>query len=107
MRLILLTSAMLGLELSPFISVLPLGVPLLQYIGLATFLIAAGVSIAMDRWTQRPLYTIIFHPVGIMIMAWCMLRSGVLGRTRRGIIWRGTFYSTQMLRQGTVTGVKD
>jgi glycosyltransferase involved in cell wall biosynthesis len=107
MRLILMTIAMLGLELAPFISILPLGVPILQYVGLATFLIAAGVSMVMDRWAHRPLYTIFLHPVGIMIMAWCMLRAGILGRIRNGIIWRGTFYPTRMLRQGTITGVKD
>jgi len=107
MRLILLTIAMLGLELSPFISVLPLGVPFLQYIGLVTFLTAAGVSIIMDKWTNRPVYTILFLPVGIMIMAWCMLRAGILGRARNGIVWRGTFYPTQMLREETNTGVKD
>ena len=53
LRLILLTIAMLCLELSPFITVLMFGFPYVQYLGLVTFIIAAVVSIVMDRWANR------------------------------------------------------
>ncbi len=89
---------MLCLELSPFITIVMFGVPYVQYLGLVTFAIAAVVTVVMDRWANRSVYTILLHPVGIMIMAACMLRAGVLGRLRKGIVWRGTFYPTRMIK---------
>ncbi len=101
LRLILLTIAMLCLELSPFITIVMFGIPYVQYLGLITFVIAAVVSVVMDRWANRSVYTILLHPIGIVIMAVCMLRAGILGRLRKGIVWRGTFYPTHMLKGET------
>jgi hypothetical protein len=106
LRLILLTIAMLCLELSPFITIVMFGIPYVQYLGLITFVIAAVVSVVMDRWANRSIYTILLHPIGIMIMAVCMLRAGILGRLRRGIVWRGTFYPTHMLKGETTAHKK-
>ena len=39
------------------------------------------------------------HPVGAVLFAFAMLRSMVVTLARRGIVWRGSFYSLQELKQ--------
>ncbi len=39
------------------------------------------------------------HPVGALLFAFAMLRSMVVTMTRRGVEWRGTFYSLRELKK--------
>ncbi len=45
-----------------------------------------------------PLYFFL-HPIGAVLFAFAMLRSVVVTMTKRGIVWRGSFYSLQELKQ--------
>lgn len=38
------------------------------------------------------------YPVGVFVMAWAMVRSMLSVMVRRGVMWRGTFYSLRELR---------
>ena len=45
-----------------------------------------------------PLY-VFLHPVGTLLFAFAMVRSVVVTLARRGVEWRGTFYSLKELKQ--------
>ena len=57
-----------------------------MYLGMAT------------RSDISPLYFFL-HPVGTLIFAYAVARSMVLTIARGGIVWRGTWYSLQQLKQ--------
>jgi len=99
-RLVLISVIMFGLEMSPFLLLFGGGFSLAPLFGLIMFLIAVIVSILMNKWAHRSLITSFFFPIGVLIMIIMILRAGILGVKRGGVIWRGTFYPTEELRQG-------
>jgi hypothetical protein len=48
-----------------------------------------------------PLYCLTY-PLGAVMFAYMLLRSTVITLRQRGIIWRGTFYSLDRLKRGSV-----
>lgn len=48
-----------------------------------------------------PLYALT-HPLGALIFSYMLLRSTVITLWQRGITWRGTFYSLEELKRGSV-----
>jgi hypothetical protein len=38
------------------------------------------------------------YPIGVFVMVWAMVRSMLAVAVRRGVMWRGTFYSLRELR---------
>ncbi len=52
------------------------------------------------EWWGHFSRSILLWPVGVIFMAGMALRAGYLGMKRKGIYWRGTFYSTELLRKG-------
>jgi hypothetical protein len=42
------------------------------------------------------------QPVGAAIFFWMLLRSTIITMRNGGIVWRGTFYSTEELKRGIV-----
>jgi len=69
-------------------------------IGRALFAIQIGVSAAFNRWFGRPAFHAVFAPLASTALAALMVRAGVLGKVRGGIMWRGTFYPTSVLKPG-------
>ena len=57
-----------------------------------------GVDVVMR---VSPLYCVTF-PLGAMVFAYMLLRSTVITLRQNGIIWRGTFYSLEQLKRGSV-----
>jgi cellulose synthase/poly-beta-1,6-N-acetylglucosamine synthase-like glycosyltransferase len=57
-----------------------------------------GVDVVMR---VSPLYCVTY-PLGAVIFAYMLLRSTVITLRQRGIIWRGTFYSLDRLKRGSV-----
>ncbi|MHB9025366.1 MAG: glycosyltransferase family 2 protein [Armatimonadota bacterium] len=92
--------AFLDGELAPFLALLPLGIPGLQLLGLGASLLALATAAGISAWTKRPLLPALLAPVGSLLMGLLLLRAGILGHLRGGIIWRGTLYPTSVLREG-------
>lgn len=90
----------LWLELSPFLALIPMGMPWLQVAGGGMAAIALGSSALVNRSFGRPALPSLLTPVGIVMMAGFLLRSSYLAWRRGGIAWRGTLYPTELLRDG-------
>jgi cellulose synthase/poly-beta-1,6-N-acetylglucosamine synthase-like glycosyltransferase len=90
----------LALDMAPFFALLPLGISYLPYAGLAMLLIALATLALISRWGRHPLLATLIWPVGTLITVFLLVRAGILGKRRGGIYWRGTFYPTQLLKEG-------
>jgi cellulose synthase/poly-beta-1,6-N-acetylglucosamine synthase-like glycosyltransferase len=90
----------LAVEMSPLLAILTFGAPLLQLLGTAAWLIALATSIRMTRWTNGPFFPAILFPVGTIIFSGILMRAAWLGWRRDGVVWRGTYYSEDLLRSG-------
>lgn len=100
-RLIILSIAMFLIEISPFVILAPVGIPLLFHAGIFLITIMIVTSFISNKCFGRPAWTAFFVPLAILIMTVCMIRAAILGKKRGGIIWRGTFYSSDVLKQHT------
>jgi cellulose synthase/poly-beta-1,6-N-acetylglucosamine synthase-like glycosyltransferase len=49
-----------------------------------------------------PLWIGLLHPIACVLFAYAFLRSAVVTTARGGLSWRGTFYSIEELKKGTV-----
>ncbi len=59
----------------------------------------ALIYVGMSWWSEiSPLY-VVLHPVGTVMFCYAIVRSVVLTVARRGIVWRGTWYSLAELRR--------
>ena len=99
-RTLFWTIMFLGVEFSPLLAILTFGVPMLQLFGAASWLIALITSIRMSKWTHGPLIPAILFPLGTIIFSGMLMRAGWLGWRRDGVVWRGTYYSEDLLRSG-------
>ena len=86
-------------ELAPF-AALALGPAWLRALGGAALALGLPVGAATARWAGRPLLPSLAVPVGGLLCAAILLRSGLLGWRRGGVRWRGTFHSCAELRAG-------
>ncbi|HVK37572.1 MAG TPA: glycosyltransferase family 2 protein [Candidatus Kapabacteria bacterium] len=68
-------------------------------IALALLMTAYAV---VARAGRAPLWVGLLHPVACVMFAWAMLRSAVLTTKHGGVMWRGTLYSIEDLRRGSV-----
>ncbi len=96
-RLALVSLVMLGLEMAPLITAL---IPYTTFLGVAMICIKLATSILINTWMNRSVLHTFFLCIGAIIMATFILRAGFLGIKRRGVMWRGTFYPTELLKQG-------
>ncbi|HRX85312.1 MAG TPA: hypothetical protein P5572_09870, partial [Phycisphaerae bacterium] len=63
---------------------------------------AAVAQIATLTWLSRSIVDAVLAPFCSLVMIWTLLRSAAVTLVRRGIRWRGTFYSLDALRNGRV-----
>ena len=100
-RLVLSVLAMLAVEVTPFVvPVLSAAPGWLRAAGAGVAAVALLSSLVASRWMARPLLPALLVPVGTVLFAGCLLRSGWLAHRRGGIAWRGTLYPTALLREG-------
>jgi hypothetical protein len=99
-RLTLLTLLYLALELAPFAALLPLGIPGVFQAGVAMTAFALATQVIVNRAFGRAALPSLLAPIGVVLMAVFFLRSGYLAWRRGGILWRGTLYPTEILRDG-------
>ncbi|KPJ73460.1 hypothetical protein AMJ52_03710 [candidate division TA06 bacterium DG_78] len=88
------------IELSPFLALFISGIPYIRYIGVATITIALIISTLVSIWTDRPIFPSLLLPMSVPIINGIAIRAAILGAIRKGIQWRGTFYSTEVLKKG-------
>jgi hypothetical protein len=74
--------------------------PMGRVLGLATLLVALGTSLYVNSWTGLPLPAALLFPIGSAIQTAALVRAGILGALRGGIVWRGTLYPTALLKAG-------
>jgi cellulose synthase/poly-beta-1,6-N-acetylglucosamine synthase-like glycosyltransferase len=55
----------------------------------------------MARFMGRKILPALLFPLGVILMGWMLLRSGLLVWWRGGVAWRGTLYRVSELRAGS------
>jgi hypothetical protein len=95
---------LLAMDAAPILALLDLGLPAplataLHALGLTALLSGAIMGVVLARWGHRPVWPGLAFPVGTLLMAFILVRAGVLGALRGGIAWRGTFHSSESLRE--------
>jgi hypothetical protein len=99
-RLVAVTLLYLGVELSPFAALAPLGIPWLPALGALMIALSLGSTALVNRSFGRSALPALLSPIGSVLMAGFFLRSGYLAWRRGGVAWRGTLYPTDLLRDG-------
>ena len=69
-------------------------------VGAVLAVVAMSSMVGLARWARGRVLPALISPVGTIIGAYALVRAGVLGKRRDGIVWRGTRYSTETLRKG-------
>jgi glycosyltransferase involved in cell wall biosynthesis len=94
---------MLLLEASPILCLLPLAWPqtrLAGLLGLPIAMLFACSTITFARWGRARVLPGLLAPLTAGITAVILLRAGILGWRRGGVVWRGTLYPSEQLRKG-------
>ena len=99
-RVVVGSTALVLMEFAPYLALAFGASAALRAVGGATAIIALSMSVAANRWLGRTTLPAIVAPLGSLLFAWMMLRSAWLGWRRRGLLWRGTLYPTELLRAG-------
>ncbi len=100
-RALMSAFALAFLNLVPFLGVcLAHGWARLPYaVALASIF---AIYVGMSSESDVPAYYFVLHPIGGTLFVYIMLRSMILTLVRGGVVWRGTFYSLEELRNGMV-----
>ncbi len=61
-----------------------------------------SIYVGMSRKSDIPPYYFVLHPLSTALFVYTMLRSTFLTLSRGGVLWRGTFYPLEQLRNGMV-----
>lgn len=83
---------------------LPFIAPARQVVTLSVVSIVMLLTLYAINGRQHgfPLWIGLLHPIASILFAYAFARSAVLTTLRGGLSWRGTFYSIQELKRGTV-----
>ncbi|MBL7218926.1 MAG: glycosyltransferase [Phycisphaerae bacterium] len=101
--IILSAAIVLPLEASPILCLLPLAWPQTRLAGIAGLAIAvlfAWSVVALARWGRARILPGLLAPFTAAVTAVILLRAGILGWRRGGVVWRGTLYPSAALRKG-------
>ena len=97
-RSLLVASLAVVSALSPLAMLLPgiaAGLMAIPIAGQAALVAATAIQ---ARWTGRPAAPSLLAPVGILVVAFMIVRAGIIGARLGGIEWRGVLYSSEELR---------
>jgi glycosyltransferase involved in cell wall biosynthesis len=76
------------------------GHPPLVLLGAGAWALASAVTVGFCQWLGLSRGSALLPFFGILPLTWAMSRSGVLALVRGGVLWRGTFYPTSLVRAG-------
>ena len=99
-RMLAIGAISTGLELAPWVALAPWGITGIRLAGLAMVLLWIISVVLSHRWARRPLTPGLLSPLTVPLGAWILIRAGWLGMRRGGVLWRGTLYPSELLRQG-------
>ncbi|NIM11935.1 MAG: glycosyltransferase [Candidatus Aminicenantes bacterium] len=88
------------LDMMPYIILVPMGVPYLPLAGAVLSLLTFLAAILVNRLIGLPLVSAFFLPLGNILMFFIGLWAGITASIKRGIVWRGKFYSRKELKKG-------
>jgi glycosyltransferase involved in cell wall biosynthesis len=97
-RLLLLSVLLLARELLPWAALLS-GRPAVVGLGALTLVLGLVTAMRGLAWAGRPRAEALLLPLGGVLMAWIVARAGVVGGRRGGVLWRGTLYPSELLRE--------
>lgn len=66
----------------------------------AAWAVGSMGTFMLSRWLGLPRWPALLPFLGSLPLAWAMVRSGVLALVRGGVVWRGTYYPTPVVRAG-------
>jgi hypothetical protein len=99
-RLLLIGLGVMFLDASPWLALLlPHGMSWLHVAGgvlAAAALLGAALG---ERWAGRSPRAAPLQPLGALLLGWIVLRAAVVGGRRGGVLWRGTLYPSELLRE--------
>jgi len=100
LRTVLVSTLPLPLEWSVVVALWP-DVPLVvRAVALAAVAMQLVVAAAAARFSGLSYASSLLTPIATSILAFAMVRSGVLGFVKGSVRWRGTLYKTETLRAG-------
>lgn len=99
LRLTAFALLLLVFETGLFITLFFFGSPRVQMTGCGGAAVGFATSLMVNVYLGRPWWHAFFVPVANVIMYVCTVRAAFLGAKRGGIVWRGTFYSSELLRE--------
>lgn len=99
-RTIFWAGMFLAVEMAPIMAILTFGSPLTQTMGVIAWTVGLLTSIRISRWCNGKLLPAFIFPLGTIIFVCMIVRGGWLGWRRDGVLWRGTYYSEDLLRNG-------
>jgi len=88
------------LDFAPLLALAGLGHAWLSLLGAGTLAVSLAVAAVSARWAGRPLLPALCFPVGSLLLSAIVLRAGLLGWRRGGVVWRDTFHASAELRRG-------
>ena len=71
-----------------------------QLLAMVTFVWAVTTDFLTARWLRMPTWPAVFPGLGALPLTFAMARSCLLAIKRGGVMWRGTFYPTAVVRAG-------
>jgi hypothetical protein len=96
---LLSVALLLVLELGPWVALT--GGATARAAGVAGVALSLLSTAVTARWMRHRLLPALLAPAGVVIFAWATLRAAALAFARGGVFWRGTFYGTAELREGS------
>lgn len=92
-KLGVMVGAVVVIEVSPILAVLlDHGHPWLTAAGWSALGVGVGVGVGMARWMNRSLWPALFQQPAGLLLAYVMLRAGIIGHRQGGLVWRDRFY---------------
>jgi hypothetical protein len=101
---IILSAIVIGLlESSPILCLLGLlgsGTRIAGLLGIPIVLLFVCSAVGFARWGRARIGPALIAPLTAWVTAAVLLRAGILGWRRGGVVWRGTLYPSNQLRSG-------
>ena len=101
-RTLAIVLLVLAVEMSPVLSLLPLATERLRpigYAGLGVIVAFAFCVVCLSRWAKERMVPALAAPLAVLPLAIVFVRAAMVGRRRGGVVWRGTLYPAETLRE--------
>jgi hypothetical protein len=76
----------------------------LMLLGAGAWAVGGVATLSLSRWLGLPRWPALLPFLGVLPLAGVMVRSGLLALVRGGVVWRGTYYPTSVIRAGMRLG---